>query len=364
MDGKAHGSLSARVNQDRRCQQSPATFNNCLESRGSRPVSLREQRATEWVRLSKSDWWLAVSALLSKRRPGSCKPHSAKAVAHGSKACEILDFLQSCAVPDQPDIGSSSLREPAKQACLANPPIVEASIDFRAALPKTFDLSQVRSLAKQLEAQFPILEEQRGVQQQFNFKFDPSTPLAEAAAPSVTDLGLQAIRLRSKDGKTVVVFRPNGMALVQLQPYTSWDVIRQEALRIWILFKQIAQPTEVSQVNVRYLNRIDFPLAQFDFDDFLTGAPRVPRPLPDILVGFFTRILVPVDPASVMISQALEVSPATGKFSVIIDLVASHPLPLNVANQAALEEVLVNLRKIKNDAFFGLLTQRAVDLFQ
>jgi uncharacterized protein (TIGR04255 family) len=60
-----------------------------------------------------------------------------------------------------------------------------------------------------------------------------------------------------------------------LAPYENWNAVRDEARRLWALYRSIAKPSKLIRLAVRYINRIDMPLPLGDFKDYLRTVPDV-----------------------------------------------------------------------------------------
>jgi hypothetical protein len=86
---------------------------------------------------------------------------------------------------------------------------------------------------------------------------------------------------RSKDGQHVFSARLDGFDFSVGHPYGRWEEFRDEALRLWELFKKVSGVREIVRVAVRYINRIDIPTTHsVKLDHYLTIYPEVPDDWP------------------------------------------------------------------------------------
>ena len=150
----------------------------------------------------------------------------------------------------------------------------------------------------------------------------------------------------------------------QLPPYETWGVFCDEARDHWRRYKEIACPSKITRISVRYVNRLDLPWPFDDFKEFLKTCPEVSVDLPQKLNGFFMSMNMPFeDPGITLILQQALVPPAAPDVvSVILDIDI-----LTTENLSLVEEALwarfEELRQNKNRVFLGCITEKAKELF-
>ena len=171
-------------------------------------------------------------------------------------------------------------------------------------------------------------------------------------------------QFRSSDRLNVVQFRVDGFTYNRLRPYTSWDELQPEVLRLWGLFQQAARPETCSRITARYINRIDVPWAG-ELSDILTAPPTLPEGLPDVLTGFITRVIIH-DPAldlfaSVMQASQVQMDPQSA--AVILDIEAYRQSDAGALGDQV-EPTLANLHDMKNRIFFGSLTEDQIKRYE
>lgn len=232
---------------------------------------------------------------------------------------------------------------------LKHPPLREALIDLRLRdeLPD--------SVLPKFEAPkgFPVSKAIR--QGQFQFQVEKDKPIH---AHVVTE-GEFGWRYENEDGSAVVQFRRNGLGYSVLKNYTSWDVLREAASNAWHGFLAVSGPVQVSRLAARYINGIAIPLGA-DLDEYLTAAPRIPEPLPQIVTSFIHRVFIPFTEhkATAIVTQTLE-TPAPA----VLDIDVFIECSLDGASAEVWSE-LEKLRSIKNKIFFSSLTPKALDLYK
>ncbi len=247
----------------------------------------------------------------------------------------------------------------AEYSLLKNAPITEALIDIRIKIKEDFDVELLSSLHDAIPGQYP--------EKKTRHKWEAHGELKKGEAPisSGTET-VDGFIFSSTDKKQIFQARIDGFTFNRLKPYDRWETFRDEAFRLWQLYRDLVSP-EIVRVALRFINKIDIPLFPQplrDFNEYLTAAPIVPEALPQGVSSFLTRVVIhdPETDAAAIITQAFEqiVDP---KFLPII-------LDIDVFRQKELigeEEVwhmLEKLRHFKNKVFFASITEKAKELFQ
>ncbi len=238
---------------------------------------------------------------------------------------------------------------------LAKPPITEALIDLRVEEAVGIRQDQLDAIRRRVGASYPHATEQ--------FRFHASVEAGPGRAPEARaqDLGLQGWILASEDKAQLAQFRSDGFTFNRLRPYTSWEQIFPEALRLWGIYSEVMRPSAVARIAVRYINHVRLDGMNVSLSDYL----RTPLPMPDgvnlPVTSFLTSIvLAGADPGfSVRVTQSLEPPHQPPDLLLLLDLDASANgrwLP----EDQTVAQVLNKLRVMKNEAFFGSLTVEAI----
>ena len=249
----------------------------------------------------------------------------------------------------------------ASQRHLADAPIKEAMIDLRVALPQDAALNQLEAVYDRISDRFPvrkIIYEGR-----FGVRFASANCERTETVADHTRLGF---RYETEDGGQIVQFALNGFTYSRLAPYRSWEEMRDSARALWQDYLEAVAPLSVTRVATRFVNLIRIPIPFNDFSEYLTESPGIPEQLPQDLASYLTRVVLPVPDmgATAVITQALEPTPQEAKFASIlldIDTFLNHDFD---ANDAAIWDRMEDLRKLKNEIFFGSITEKTVELCQ
>lgn len=242
---------------------------------------------------------------------------------------------------------------------LQNAPITEAIVDFRVSLPRDFRPDRLRETRERLARDYPQTVERKGMEARFEFAG------GQPKETRTRDLGFQGIWLKTEDQRTVAQFRVDGFTFNRLKPYTRWEQILPEALRLWSVYVELANPQSVTRVALRYINHMNLPSPGAELDDYIVTSPRLPPSVPQILSAFATRVVLehPERRMTANVMQVLEVGVETPAPSLLFDIDVYRTGDFQVT-ATAMEEILSDLRVYKNEIFFRSLTERFVEGFE
>jgi uncharacterized protein (TIGR04255 family) len=183
---------------------------------------------------------------------------------------------------------------------------------------------------------------------------------------SYRDLGWKGLWFRSADDRQIAQFNRDSFVFSRLHPYQSWERFSKEALRLWDLHIQLANPTQVQRPGLRFINRM--PLAkgkQLKF--YLDSPPEPPQKMKLALNGFFyqDRLSVPGQAYAINITRTLlpPEEPGTQDAALILDVDVFSEECFELRRDA-LEHKLAEMRWLKNRAFFGSVTNKALESFR
>ena len=196
-------------------------------------------------------------------------------------------------------------------------PITEALIDLRVTLPNEATLAGLNELFPGISVDYPNQDDQLVFQGQL------TGGASVSATANQTQVGYT---YSDRDRKKIFNASLGGFTFSQLAPYDRWEAFRDEAQRLWSIYQNAMQPTAITRLAVRYVNRIDIPLSTFELKDFLRTVPEVSADLSEGLSGHFMQLQMPqrdID-ATVIINQAT-IPPSTSKVTpILLDIEASQ----------------------------------------
>ena len=245
---------------------------------------------------------------------------------------------------------------------LAHPPIREAIIEIRSA---RCTLSRVTEWRDSIAADFPRSQPFRLASEALGLPDERRSRLDFGAAAAQVGW-----RCESADGRDVVLVWTDGLSMARVGDYDGWDAFSARYLALFETWRRAVAPAEIERIRLRYVNDLRLPVSpSFDFDDYLTAAPRAPKGFSQAYFDFLThlRLATGIDDTTVDVMQATDASGRSeSEISLIIDVDVCRNRPQVADEEIAgrLREALQQLHEIKNRAFFGLITERLAETYQ
>lgn len=244
---------------------------------------------------------------------------------------------------------------------LPHAPIVEAVIDIKGRAAEPWEESAIQARLKAKLPDYPQVDSHREFRHEF--KMAPG----EEPQQTLRDLGWKGLRLRSSDKLHIAQFNRDGFVFSRLHPYESWEQLIGEGMRLWGIYREIAQPSEVQRLGLRFINRILLPPKYTDFEDYLTAPPKAPDGLDLPFHGFFHNetLAVTGHPYAINVIRTIQrpQPPEHDRVGIILDNDVFTVEPFEF-QQEILERRLAEMRWLKNKAFFGIISQKALATFQ
>jgi uncharacterized protein (TIGR04255 family) len=243
---------------------------------------------------------------------------------------------------------------------LSRAPIAEALLDIRARAETEWnDAAMLDELRRSLP-DYPNATVRK--------QFATELHMAADCPPHANhrDLG-QILMLKSQDGYHVAQFSRDGFTFSRLRPYVDWEHFRDEALRVWIIFSALGQPTELQRIGLRFINRMDLPPDGFELKQALIHDPKPPQGFTVPFLGFmqFDTLSVPGHPYAVNLIRTIQPPqlPAQPAAGLIVDVDVFTLQPAEFRPQLLVKR-LNEMRWLKNKAFFGTVTPDFINKFK
>lgn len=261
---------------------------------------------------------------------------------------------------------AGTIREPLTQHMqLARPPIQEAIIQF------VFkDVTISRDVLASIADGFVKDGWNRQKTEQIDTVIDAGALAAAGnSSPAVVSSARSFLGyvVMSQQDEARVQLRPSSVSVSKTK-YTKWEDLVALAQRAFDSYSPLTSAGRVKQVSTRFINRIA-PIPGIDsFDEILKRPPKTTDGLPGAYVADFMRrhIVRGIEggfaanlTVGTVVWEPKDIEP--GKTLVVdIDAFLECDLP---ADFSAFTESLSRLRHIKNDLFFGSLTDFAVERY-
>ena len=244
------------------------------------------------------------------------------------------------------------------------PPIVEAVINIQVTYPEGLTELLLEKVDASFSSRFKHKVRISGADVTW------AAALSAVTHTSVTTNRMMGLRFANQENNRILQIRPEGFAFSHLTPYSTWEELRSEALPFWQEFLEICQPTAVTRIAVRFINRLQLPQSSPEkgahLENFLTFCPNVPDEF-EIVTGFMSQVQLPLPELA-------------GQRPLALVTVASQPptipeMELSVLDIDVFETVhwdprepkiweeLEKMRVIKNRIFESALTDRMKETF-
>lgn len=237
-----------------------------------------------------------------------------------------------------------------------NAPITEAVIDIQVTTSASMEALEQTHAGE--EADYPVIEK-------LNVHTGAVTFGPEAHAAATASSQPLGYLYRSVNGIQIAQARTNGYTFSRLAPYPHWREFSAEAQRLWDKYRAVTNPSAITRVAVRYVNRIDIPLPLKSFGDYLRTVPQLSPDLPEGLSGYFMQLRIPLTDIKCdgIINQTI-IDPARPEVvSVVLDIDIFRTIDLP-ENEDQLWALLEELRYAKNKVFEACITDEARRLFK
>jgi uncharacterized protein (TIGR04255 family) len=240
---------------------------------------------------------------------------------------------------------------------LPGAPIAEAIIDIRAKAEAQWEESSARASLGPLLEGYNFLDSQQ--ESQIKLKVQAGLPVQQ-----VVQQGWKGIRFRSIDEKNVAEFNRSGFVFRRLPPYEDWSHLMSEAFRLWSMYLNLAKPTQVQRLGLRFINRIELVPPDLNIEEYISGGPLSPKGLNLPFHNFMHHDTwaVPGHSYAMNVIRVFQSQPGN-PLAVILDIDV-YTLPSFELEEGLLERHLAEMRWLKNKAFFGIVTDKLLDKFK
>jgi uncharacterized protein (TIGR04255 family) len=236
---------------------------------------------------------------------------------------------------------------------LSRAAIREAVIEIRARASVPWNEQGIASNLKLKLGEYPQSKSLR------EHKYELHLKQGEEPKTASKDLGWQGVMFRSSDKRNIVKFQLGLFSLSRLHPYQRWEQFVAEATRLWEIHREIAQPSEIQRLGVRFIN--SFPVTQpVEIGDFFKDFPDDLPELNLVSLGFLhhDNYIVPGYPYGMNIIKTVQRSgPGSEGTQFILDIDVYTLSPFEVDTEM-LNQRLQEMRWLKNKAFFGTITEK------
>ncbi len=245
-----------------------------------------------------------------------------------------------------------------------NPPIEEALCEFHFRSGQDWDSTIPSRLQVELGDEYAgKTRTQRVLEMELQVRKD----LPPSLRPSDE---LVRTYLLTKSGKRLIGVGTDVLSVHMLRPYQNpnkptcggWEEFSSRIRQALGVYYEVAKPTGVSGISIRYINKILIPEEKVKVEDYLRCALSEVDELPDLVSNFMSRVdYLYEDNVRLLISQGRSNAPPDQIcFLLSLDVIWKDEEP--VAQDRAMERVQ-DLRDRERKAFEAVITDKARELF-
>jgi uncharacterized protein (TIGR04255 family) len=236
-------------------------------------------------------------------------------------------------------------------------PITEALIDITVELSSELQFQGLHAIKKHVRSDYPTEETRNLGEGMIQFG---------AAVQATAQQKPWGLMFRNSSNTQVLQVRLDGFTFSRLEPYEDFEHLRDEARRLWNIYRDLVRPKRISRVAVRYINQLNIPGTTVEPEDYLNTYPRLSGDLPTNLrdiAHFLMTLRIPQPDLSglLVINEALTPPKKPDTISIVldIDLFVENP---PVATEDELWSLLQTLRERKNLYFEACITPKTREL--
>lgn len=239
---------------------------------------------------------------------------------------------------------------------LTHSPILEAVIYWEAHASNILDQALLKeNLAKSLP-DYATIQPQYGIEVKIE--------MPEEIAQFSQNTQWNGFRLENTSKNYVVQFTHTGIAFSKVNSYESWEILTAEALRIWDIFVELADPKTIHRLGVRFINRILLKQDE-SISTYLTSEPYILSRLEISPKSFFYQDTYQASGYPYQINLVRTIQPnQTGignEQALIIDIDVFTNEVSSIRDN--LNQQLAEMRWFKNKIFFSNITNTALNNF-
>ena len=240
----------------------------------------------------------------------------------------------------------------------SNPPIEEALVEFRFVPGPEWDLTIPGKLH-----QHPTIKDR--------YPGKPRTQnVVEAALQSgpgqssnlAVRGGVSRVQLVDESGNHLITVGFDVLSVNVLRPYDGWEQFRPRIDAALQAYAEVAAPSGVSRVGVRYINKIIFAEKKINMDAYFRCGPSPVPELPSEIAGYMTRVeFLYEDKVKLLFTLAsIDVPEGQSAFLLDLDLIWEST---DAKELDMIMSVVDDLHEREGAAFEAVITDRTREVF-
>jgi len=166
-----------------------------------------------------------------------------------------------------------------------HPPITEALCEFSFVPGQLWDLTIPGLMYEKVGKEFPDRKQKIGLgfrvvstEKGFEQKVEPAPP---------------HMQFHKADKTALIQVAPDLLVYNQLKPYPTWNIFKPSILKILETYKEVANPKEFKQIELRYINKIEIDDKNFKISDYFDFYPHIPHGINRNPSSYISRVEIP-----------------------------------------------------------------------
>ncbi|MEO0457147.1 MAG: TIGR04255 family protein [Cyanobacteria bacterium P01_A01_bin.114] len=238
-------------------------------------------------------------------------------------------------------------------------PSIEAVIHWQASATKPLRQDELSAQLSERLPEYPTRQTQYAAEFSALSRVDGSSQIAHRNQ-------WNGFRLQTIDGRYVVQFAPANVVFSRLEPYEGWREFQRKAMEVWDIFLELAKPTEIGRLGVRFINRISL-IDNESPAEYLQKVQPPPSGIDLPTESFFYQDTYQVPGYPYRINwgrtvQPQQPDPQQGK-TLLVDIDVFTVKSLSIDRELLIKR-LTEMRWLKNKFFFSCITDKALEQFR
>jgi uncharacterized protein (TIGR04255 family) len=238
-------------------------------------------------------------------------------------------------------------------------PITEALIDIRVELSSDLRFEDLHAIGKHVSKDYP--QEETRTLGEGMIQFGPALQASAQQKP-------WGLLFRNEAKNQVLQVRLDGFTFSRLEPYETFEKLRDEARRLWDLYRELMRPKRITRVAVRYINQLNIPGTTVEPEDYFNTYPHVSGKLSPELRNFGPYLMtLPMHQddlkGMLVINEAMTPPKSPDTISIVLDfdLYVENP---PIITEQELWSFFDRLRERKNTYFEACITDKTRELIR
>ena len=239
---------------------------------------------------------------------------------------------------------------------LTKAPISEAVFEIKTIPASSWEEAERTAEIKKIYPSGYTFNSESMFEQSFGFLSIPPT----SVSPVVSWKGLKMI---SNDKTEIIRFSRDAFSFSRLRPYTDWEDFSSKSLTNYELYKTIHKSAgNIKRLGIRFINSIDYD--GNDLSNYLKHPPVMAGNADKTFNGFLHHNSYSVPDEGFQINHIQMLKPAAENQKNAVLIIDVDIFVDKIKPDFKINTALSKMRELKNDIFFGSLSEETLRRFK